>query len=253
MAITRRGSSSSTSTVDGPLDDENGYRGRAVTSRLMALSSLLPPTTSQRSRGGVKKHHDPKMHAGGESIMSSAVSQQDNNQPLEENRKQARDLFDKFSVAAGNSRGNYGKPDNAVPEAIANRIQEHHELWHRYAYGKSCDCPMSGGHSSVPTRSEVKPVPRARSRQGMIQITSWRSRPKPQPLDEGWSSPQQVEASPGQHSTTPLDYNNADDVVLNNTQDSDDRSVLQRDDVLPPGSPRLLVHPYNRRKVKSYT
>eukprot|EP00903_Cladosiphon_okamuranus_P018054 g16615.t1 len=47
---------------------------------------------------------------------------------------------------------------------------------------------------------------------------------------------------------TSIDYGNADEVVLSHTQESDG-DLLKAEDELPDGSPKFLIHPYDKRKV----
>lgn len=152
-----------------------------------------------------------------------------------------------------------GNLDNVVPTIISGKIQGHHELWYRLAYGRSLDRRVSGGYGLMPARLAGKPLPHSRSQNDtqLAHITSWRSRPQQTPWVDNPGSPQSARSAASNsgprsgHShrrVMSIDYGNADEVVLSNTQDAE-TPVLGRDDVLPPGAPRFLIHPYDQRKV----
>lgn len=132
-----------------------------------------------------------------------------------------------------------------VPNIIGDKIQKHHELWYRLAYGRPRDRRVSGGYALHPAMLGGKPLPRPGNTNGvgLTHVASWRSRPKP--LTGDCCSPQ------GQVRVTSIDYGNADEVVLNNTLDLD-RDILCAEDTLPEGAPRFMLHPYNKRKVRLY-
>lgn len=148
-----------------------------------------------------------------------------------------------------------GKLDNVVPTIISGRIQGHHELWYRLAYGKSLDRRVSGGYGLMPARLAGKPLPRPRAHDDplLAHVTSWRSRPQQSPWVDSPGSPQSVKSATSNSGQRPrrvmsIDYGNADEVVLSNTQEVE-TPALCRNDVLPLGAPRFLIHPYNQRKV----
>ncbi|CBN79924.1 conserved unknown protein [Ectocarpus siliculosus] len=135
-----------------------------------------------------------------------------------------------------------------VPDIIANKIQKHHELWYLLAYGRPRDRRVSGGYALQPARIGGQPLPRPNAENsevsGLTHIASWKSRPR---LWSDIGSPVACAAG-GHRPITSIDYGNADEVVLSNTQEADE-DMLNADDTLPAGSPKFLIHPYDRRKV----
>lgn len=137
-----------------------------------------------------------------------------------------------------------------VPDIIANKIQNHHELWYHLAYGRPRDRRVTGGYALQPARLAGKPLPRPNPKNsrasGLTHISSWRTRPLP------WSEA----GSPDGHAVgsqkpmTPIDYGNADEVVLCYSQELDG-DILKAEDALPVGSPKYLLHPYDKRKVRT--
>lgn len=154
------------------------------------------------------------------------------------------------------------KIDNTVPAVIADKIQSHHELWYRLAYGRTRDRRVSGGYGMAPARLAGKPVPRAQAQDGthLPHITSWRSRPQqlkpwagetPSSFQSATSAVSGGGGQPKGHfsrGVMSIDYTNAHEVVLSNTRDAEG-AVLGGDDVLPPEAPKFLIHPYDKRKV----
>lgn len=137
-----------------------------------------------------------------------------------------------------------------VPDIIANKIQKHHELWYHLAYGRPRDRRVTGGYALQPARLNGRPLPRPKPKNsitsGLTHIASWRTRPMP------WSeaaSPD-VHAGGAHRPITSIDYGNADEVVLNHTQEVHG-DMLIADDTLPAGSPKYMIHPYNKRKVRT--
>ncbi|CAM9898271.1 unnamed protein product [Ectocarpus sp. 8 AP-2014] len=135
-----------------------------------------------------------------------------------------------------------------VPDIIANKIQKHHELWYLLAYGRPRDRRVSGGYALQPAKIGGQPLPRPNAENsevsGLTHIASWKSRPR---LWSDIGSPVAYAAG-GHRPITSIDYGNADEVVLSNTQEADE-GMLKADDTLPAGSPKFLIHPYDRRKV----
>lgn len=136
-----------------------------------------------------------------------------------------------------------------VPDIIANKIQKHHELWYLLAYGRPRDRRVSGGYALQPAKLGGQPLPRSNvessEASGLTHIASWKSRPR---LWSDIGSPVAYAAG-GHRPITSIDYGNADEVVLSHTQESDE-GMLKAEDTLPVGSPKFLIHPYDRRKVR---
>lgn len=137
-----------------------------------------------------------------------------------------------------------------VPDIIGNKIQKHHELWYHLAYGRPRDRRVSGGYALQPARLAGQPLPRPNVKHskasGLTHIASWRTRPRP------WSETGSPDdhAAGGHKPITSIDYGNADEVVLSNTQEADG-DILQAEDTLPVGSPKFMLHPYDKRKVRT--
>lgn len=131
-----------------------------------------------------------------------------------------------------------------VPDIIGEKIQGHHELWYRLAYGRSRDRRVCGGYALQPATLAGRPLPRRMSLGGatLTQIASWKSRPNSG--GEGVASPQ----GSGHRPISSIDYGNADEVVLTNTQDMEGDLVCA-ENTLPEGAQRFLIHPYDKRKV----
>lgn len=158
------------------------------------------------------------------------------------------DPMESFSPVTKNSVDGAVRRDE-VPDIIGSKIQGHHELWYRLAYGSRRDRRVSGGFALQPAMLSGKPLPRPKTAEatGLTHIASWRSRPKP------WSSMATSPQGEGAHRhITSIDYGNADEVVLTNTQDACDVDILGSQNVLPEGAPKFMFHPYDKRKVNVY-
>lgn len=131
-----------------------------------------------------------------------------------------------------------------VPDIIGQKIRGHHELWHRLAHGRSRDRRVGGGYALQPAPVSGRPLPRRMSLGGsaLTQIASWTGRPKPG--SNNMASPQ----GHGHKPISSIDYGNADEVVLSNTQDMDG-DVVCPEKTLPDDAPRFMVHPYAKQKV----
>lgn len=156
------------------------------------------------------------------------------------------DPMESFSPVTDNALDGAISHDE-IPTIIADKIQKHHELWYQLAYGRPRDRRVSGGYALQPAKLGGQPLPRPnRNRHeasGLTPVASWKARPV---SDVG--SPTAHAA--GRHRPiTSIDYGNAGEVVLSNTQDADDDMLKKVDDTLPIGSPKYLLHPYDKRKV----
>lgn len=136
-----------------------------------------------------------------------------------------------------------------VPMIIADKIQKHHELWYRLAYGRPRDRRVSGGYALQPAKLGGQPLPRPDPNRdeasGLTPVASWKARPR---LWSDVGSPL-AHGSAKHRPISSIDYGNAGEVVLSNTQEADE-DMLKKDDTLPVGSPKYLLHPYDKRKVR---
>lgn len=159
------------------------------------------------------------------------------------------DPMESFSPVTDNAQAGAILRDD-VPDIIASKIQKHHELWYHLAYGRPRDRRVSGGYGMQPARLGGKPLPRPNPKRsevsGLTHIASWKSRPR---LWSDIGSPD-ANAAAGHRPITSIDYGNADEVVLSNTQEPDG-DILKAEDALPDGSPKFMIHPYDRRKVRT--
>lgn len=153
------------------------------------------------------------------------------------------DAMESFSPVTDHSLDGAVMQDD-VPDIIAGKIQRHHELWYRLAYGRSRDRRVSGGFGLQPATIAGKPLshPKQTGGRGLTHIASWKSRPKP--WADGFKSPQ----NDGHQKISSIDYGNAEEVVLSNTQDAED-VILRGEDTLPEDAPKYMIHPYDKRKV----
>lgn len=137
-----------------------------------------------------------------------------------------------------------------VPDIIASKIQKHHEAWYHLAYGRPRDKRVTGGYALQPARLAGRPLPhpnrRSSTNSGLTHISSWRTRPVP------WSEVGSPDAhAVGTHKQiTSIDYGNADEVVLSYTHEVHE-DILKAEDTLPAGSPKYMIHPYDKRKVRT--
>lgn len=181
----------------------------------------------------------------------SAVSSRNNSQALDADGN-VGDPLEPFAPMSTHEIDFHVQLDDIVPKVIACKIQCHHELWYRLAYGRPCDRRVSGGYGLVPTRFAGRPLIHAkfsRCDSETNHTSPWRSRLKQQPCNDS-PSPVEGEGRRGRQTrVTSIDYTNAEEVVLNNTQDAE-KNLLHNEDALPSDSPRFLFHPYNKRKVK---
>lgn len=169
--------------------------------------------------------------------------------PMASAAHEVDDPMESFSPVIDNAQDGAILRDE-VPDIIANKIQRHHELWYQLAYGRPRDRRVSGGYGLQPARLEGKPLPRPNPKRpeasGLTHIASWKSRPR---LWSDIGSPD-ANAPAGHKPITSIDYGNADEVVLSNTQDADG-AVLIAEDALPDGSPNFMIHPYDKLKVRT--
>lgn len=158
------------------------------------------------------------------------------------------DPMESFSSVTDNAQDGAVLRDK-VPDIIATKIQKHHELWYHLAYGRPRDRRVSGGYALQPARLGGEPLPRPNPKRsevsGLTHIASWKSRPR---LWSDIGSPD-ANAAAGHRPITSIDYGNADEVVLSNTQEADG-DILKAEDTLPVGSPKFMLHPYDKRKVR---
>lgn len=169
--------------------------------------------------------------------------------PVSSAAQEMDDPMESFSPVTDNAQDG-AVPRDEVPDIIASKIQKHHELWYPLAYGRPRDRRVSGGYGMQPARLGGKPLPRPNPKRaevsGLTHIASWKSRPR---LWSDIGSPD-ANAAAGHRPITSIDYGNADEVVLSNTQEVDG-DVLKAEDALPDGSPKFMLHPYDRRKVRT--
>lgn len=172
--------------------------------------------------------------------------------PVSSAAQEKHDPMESFAAVTDNAQDGAILLRDEVPGIIANKIQKHHELWYQLAYGRPRDRRVSGGYGLQPARLGGKPLPRPNPRRpevsGLAHIASWKSRPR---LWSDIGSPD-ANTAPGHKPITSIDYGNADEVVLSHTQEADG-DLLNADDVLPDGSPKFMLHPYDKRKVRLET
>lgn len=169
--------------------------------------------------------------------------------PLSSAAQELDDPMESFSPVTDSAQAGAILHDE-VPDIIATKIQKHHELWYQLAYGRPRDRRVSGGYGLQPARLEGKPLPRPNPKRsevsGLTHIASWKSRPR---LWSDIGSPD-ANAAAGHKPITSIDYGNADEVVLSHTQEADG-DLLKAEDALPDGSPKFMLHPYDKRKVRT--
>ncbi|CAM9958680.1 unnamed protein product, partial [Ectocarpus fasciculatus] len=186
-----------------------------------------------RRRGQKRQPSGIRISGAGDSMLSASQGIDD---PMDSFRPVTTDAADGAVL------------QDEVPDIIANKIQKHHELWYLLAYGRPRDRRVSGGYALQPAKLGGQPLPRSNvessEASGLAHIASWKSRPR---LWSDIGSPVAYAAG-GHRPITSIDYGNADEVVLSHTQESDE-GMLKAEDTLPIGSPRFLIHPYDRRKV----
>lgn len=156
------------------------------------------------------------------------------------------DPMESFSPVTDNAQDGAILRDE-VPDIIGNKIQKHHELWYHLAYGRPRDRRVTGGYALQPARLDGKPLPRPNAKRtdmsGLTHIASWKSRPR---LWSDIGSP--IACPDGHKQVTSIDYGNAHEVVLSHTQESGE-DIMMPEDALPDGSPKYMLHPYDKRKV----
>lgn len=230
----------------GARDDGNsGGSGRSGSSGHIAVRPSPPSTSSVRHRMflkrllrvslGRKKQVGSKTRSPG--IVGALSSPPD----------VMGDPMESFSSVTSHGLGGAVK-HNDVPKIIASKIQGHHELWYRLAYGRSRDRRVSGGYALQPAMLGGVPLlhPKYTEGSGQTHIPSWKSRPNPWLGDPG-SPPSELHMR-----VTSIDYGNAEEVVLASTEDVD-INILYDENTLPIGAPRFMIHPYGKHKVSRMT
>lgn len=105
-----------------------------------------------------------------------------------------------------------------IPDMIASKIHDHHELWHRVAVGQPSDKRAGVGLS-------------------------------PHPAMDAASSPSVCTThGGGKGRGSSIDYSNAKELTLGTTYYNEE--ILCKENALPQEAPRFMIHPYDKRKVE---
>lgn len=108
---------------------------------------------------------------------------------------------------------------DGIPDIIASKIHDRDELWHRVAVGQPSDKRAGVGLSLHPA----------------IDTTS---------------SPSMCTTQDGERKrASPIDYSNAKELTLSTTH-YNEKDTLCKENALPKGAPRFMIHPYAKRKVE---
>lgn len=126
--------------------------------------------------------------------------------------------LESFSAVINHDTDGAVKRDG-IPDIIVSKIHDHHELKHHVAVGQPSD------------------------KQAVVGLS-------PHPAIDAARSPSVCSTQGGERDrVSSIDYSNAKELTLNAIY-YNEKDILCKENALPKGAPRFMIHPYAKRKVE---